>query len=774
MSRFLKIAGPFTLGLLVALFVLAGCTGDAQINMAFAVAEVAYRSGMLAIVWWMGAWGLGLALSRVVIGPSVREITSAASGGGHRADGDRVGLDELAIALGLGGALMLVIDAVLGSLGLLVAAGGLVSWIVIAIGIVAGVRALRESVVTGDDDDETPAWTKVGRFACLAGLGAATGLLCVSASVAPGWLWSSEFAGYDALSYHLVLPKTWLVTTGVVGPVEGNVYSALPSFVESAFLQLMIMRGDWLEGAYACQWWSLGAVLATAFVVARLGRACIGPIGGMLAALLFLATPWTSVVGTLAYNDMFPCLALASGWLLVGAVPNDERRLDTRTAAALALLAAAAFGAKPSSVLFAAIPLVVAALAMGWKRGGLRNLRPAPILVAVIVGLAVLAPWLVRNQLAYGSPTFPFLSGMFGLGPWSAEQLKVFLDAHGNPAGLGSIALVWQQWLGYGFGSAPAPNEPWFPLWGVLPLLGLTGIVAITVAAIRSTGAAHRWAIVALLMLVAMLAGWLLASHVKSRFMLPSAIPLAIGAAAVLAAIARRVGSNFTVGIALVALALPVVAFMREPVRGEQELAAPALMVNGHTQRTGEGLATAMKDMQPAQRQELIRQADSSFMINYLLPPDAKLVAIGYSTPFYLRRPISWSTVWDRGVFDQVVEESPGTPTAWGTRLRSLGFTHAVIDPTMMQVWMASGWLNPSLASGAWVTPFMDANTRIARSHDGKIIIALVPPPAPQVPVVPPPSGQTPSLFPGSGAGDGSGLGSGLLTPGISTPKPGG
>ena len=28
-------------------------------------------------------------------------------------------------------------------------------------------------------------------------LGLATGLLVVAASVAPGWLWSSEFAGYD-------------------------------------------------------------------------------------------------------------------------------------------------------------------------------------------------------------------------------------------------------------------------------------------------------------------------------------------------------------------------------------------------------------------------------------------------------------------------------------------------------------------------------------------------------------------------------------------------
>ena len=728
MSRFLMRVGPFLLGLVLSVFLLAGLTADANVNMIAGVGGVAWRNGLLAVCWWVGAWGLGLALARLAIGPSIRAITSAASGHGGSPH-EQTSLDEAAIALGLGSALMLVIDAALGSLGLLVAGKGLVAWIVIAVGVLAGVRVVREAPLTGDGEDSERLSLKA-RIACSAALGVITGLLMVAASVAPGWLWSSEMAGYDALSYHLVLPKMWFFSGGTVAPIDGIVYSALPSYVESAFLHLMVLRGSPFDGAFACQWWSVCATLATAFCVARLARSCVGPTAGWIAALVFLITPWTTVVGTLAYNDMYPCLALAAGWLLAGPVPSEDRRLDARTVIALALLAAAAFGAKPSSVLFTALPLAVIAFATGRRNGRLTNLRYAPI--AVVVGLVLLAPWLVRNQIAYGSPTFPFLSGVFGLGPWSAEQMKVFLDAHGNPSGFGALPMLWQQWLGYGFGAKPEPNEPWFPLWGILPILGLAGLA---VAARPPLEARRRWAVVAIATVACMVVGWVLFTHVKSRFMLPSAVPLALGATVLISMLAQRTNDKLALGVLVAGTSLPIFTFMREPVRGEVELRAPAVLVDGIGQRTGEALAQAMNALPKDQQAQLLKQADSAFIVNFALPAEAKIVGIGYSTPFYLTRPVSWCTVWDRGAFDKVVEESPGTPEAWGTRLRSLGFTHAIIDPTMLSVWTRSGWLNPAIASGTWSGRFASSNTLFAQTIDGKVILQLTPPAAQPAPI---------------------------------------
>ena len=52
----------------------------------------------------------------------------------------------------------------------------------------------------------------------------AVAVLLVAACSAPGWLWASEFGGYDALSYHLQLPKEWLHLKKIT-TLDHNVYS---------------------------------------------------------------------------------------------------------------------------------------------------------------------------------------------------------------------------------------------------------------------------------------------------------------------------------------------------------------------------------------------------------------------------------------------------------------------------------------------------------------------------------------------------------------------
>ena len=719
----LRSAGPFVLGLLGAAFFLAGLSGEGNLNQIAGVVRVAYRDGALALLWWGAAWGLGIGLTRLATGPSLRSIRSAATGSSQRRDSDETTLDELAIALGLGSALMLVLDATAGTLGLISASNGLVGWGLLGAGLLIGVRVIREAPVTGDESSSTLSAGIIATYGL--GFGAICGLLIVAASISPGWLWSSEFSGFDALSYHLELPKQWFLSGGKIAPVEGVVYSALPSYVESAFLHLMSMRGNPIDGAYACQWWSMLATVATAFVLARLGRALIGPGAGVLAAAAFLATPWTTVVGTLAYNDMYPCLALASGWLLMARATGSDQRLDARAVLGLTLLASAAFGAKPSSILFTSLALLVLSL----LRAGPRVLGYAPM--ALLTGVLLLAPWLVRNQLAYGSPCFPFLSGLFGLGPWTQEQMTVFLGAHGPSGSLTDrLGLLFEQWLGYGFGAAPSTREPWFALWGVLPLVGVATLIGLS---IRARAAVKAWPVHALAVTLVMCAGWMLATHLKSRFLLPTVVPLALGAAALLTLLSARIGSRagakLVVGALMVALALPFFAFMREPVRANQELRAPSYMIDSADKRTGDWVANQLKELPPEQQQELLANADSIFMMNFGLPADARIVAIGFATPFYVLRPMSWTTVWDRGEFDRVVDEAPGTPAAWGPRLRARGFTHAVIDPTMLSVWARSGWINPALASDAWFVPFSSANKLFGKSIDGRIILTLTPPP---------------------------------------------
>ena len=697
-------AGAF----LVSLFLVCSWTIPGEGNR-FAVALwTALRDGGAALAWWGGATGVGLWLVRWALRP-------AAAAAGER---QQTTVDDLVLAIACGAALMLVAASALGSVGLLQAAGGIVNWLMVAGGFFLLVRTLRDAPLARDAQSGD-------RWNALVGpaVGAALlGLFVAAAASAPGWLWSSERGGYDALSYHLELPKAWIMGGLPVGPVEGNVYSALPSFVEAAFVQLMLMRGGIVEGAIACQFWALVASFATAGVVARLARRIVGDESGLVAFLLVVSLPWVLVVGTLAYNDIVPCLMFAAAWFVIEHFARGARPLDARAAALLALLAAAAVGAKPTAFLFVALPL----LAIVSMRCGPRTLRFAPLVV--VVAVAALSPWLVRNQLAYGNPLFPFAHALFGSGPWTDEQFALFAKGHGPGIPLAErLPLVWREWLGHGTGEPPAPGEPWFPQWGLLPLVGLAGL---GVAALRDASARAALAAIAIAVVC-----WLLFTHLKSRFLLPTAVPLSIGAAMLLAR-AARVTQPLAVPILLApALVLPFVVFWREPARDlaaapgsePQRLQAPAVFIGDTGFMTGERFARDIERASPEDRVKLVAQTPVASFINYALPAEARVLAVGYSTPFYLARPIAWNTVWDRGALDRVADAAPGTPASWGPKLRELGYTHVLINPTMLVVWKRAGWMNPQLEPDRWVAAFLQANAAV-RTSDGCFIVELVPP----------------------------------------------
>jgi hypothetical protein len=707
-----------TTGLAVAAFLLAaiwlgGLTGDPANHRFVAFLAVAWRDGAVALLWWAGAVGLGLGLMRLAVGPNVRAIARAAASGTR--NDDTTTSDEIAIAVVLGAAAMLALDNVLGTIGLLAAGGGLVGWLVAAGGTALGIRVLRNAPLARPTHETARPRAGLETHLAPIALGAMTALLLVAASSAPGWLWSSEFGGYDALSYHLVLARAWSAGGIPVGPVDGNVYSALPSFVEAAFAHLMVLRGDVISGAIACQWWAAIATLATAFVVARLARNAIGPPATIFAAMIFLAVPWVTVVGTLAYNDIAPCLFLAGGWLLVLRAVGDGNRLDARAAAALALIAAAAVGAKPTAFFFTALPL----LAIVLLTARLRALRLAPLVLLVAVG--VLAPWLVRNALHEGNPVFPFASGIFGNGRWTEEQIAVFSSAHSpdRPI-LDRLPLIFEQWLTHGFGAPPSEGEPWFPQWSVIPAVGLFGLIV----AFRR----HPHARTGLAVVTTICVSWLLVTHLKSRFLLPTAVPLALGTTWFALWLTERSLRRALPMAAAIAVAVPFVVFLREPGKG-RELRAPAAAIDTIPDMTGDSIARALVDADRSGdtelRRRLLEQSTTPFAINHLLPPEARVIGIGFATPFYIRRPVAMTTVWDRGDFDHIAEQFAGTPSVWGSELRKLGYTHAILEPTMLNIWSTRGWLNPQLSRGEWVEPFIAANSGLMRTADGRIIIEL-------------------------------------------------
>jgi hypothetical protein len=408
--------------------------------------------------------------------------------------------------------------------------------------------------------------------------------------------------------------------------------------------------------------------------------------------------------------------------LLAGALLLVEReRRAARLGIAGGLLVAAACGAKLTALGFAALPM---ALAVALRRP---RVAPASLAIAVAVGAALLAPWLLRNALATGNPTHPLTAPLVGTlfassdALWTPEQSELFMRGHRSDAdALERATLLARRWLAFGFGANPNPGEPWGPLWSLLPIAGLAGLVAL---ARRRAGALLA------ALLAAQLLFWLLATHLQSRFLLPTVVPLAIAGSALLAHLAWR----RTVAFALVAASLlPLLVF-----RGERAIpdgtsgrlvGTPAYLIGGRAFATGDAFASALRGTQDQERQAaILASAPVALFVNHLLPADAGILLVGESRLFHLRRPVVASSVWDRGLFDRVVAEAPDAPEAWTPALLAEGIRYLVLDLEMLERWRASGWLNPDLTPER-LARFVERGNVLHRFPNGAILVELTAP----------------------------------------------
>ncbi len=636
---------------------LCGWSGDG-VNRAPLALAILVTDGAWALLWLASAAGLGGALAAWLV-PDTR------------------GGVPLEAALGV--AALLVADAVLGRVGLLATPVG--AWATLAPGLALLAwrigRLLREGQA------------RVGDLPAL--LLAATpplAVLLVAACAAPGWLWASEFGGYDALSYHLELPRAWHAAGVIRGP-EYNVYGFLPSYVEGAYAHLFALRGGEPEAVLSCQLLHVGLTVLAAAVTGRVATIVAGATAGRVAAVMVLGTPWIAVVGSLAYDEM-AVLLLGGGALLLVLDP-DAGADRLRTGAAIGLLLGAACGAKLTAAGLVAAP-IGGLLLFGapWRRAA------KVAAVAALVAVATLAPYLAGNTLQTGNPVFPFATRVFGTGHWTKTQAAIWQHAHASH--LGPAAR-----LAEGLGQLTRDDARDTPAagrvhrtsqWSVLPWLALVG-VAITCLARETRGAGVRLAAV----LVVQVVVWLAFTHIKSRFLLPAVVPAAaaIGVAVAVttqgfvAPVTRQVVTA-TVAILLTIFAhLPVTRFVSE--RG----GAPAAAIDAIDLMTGATHATrlARPYLSPDERAALRDTAPPAWWVNDALPAGARVLGVGEATAlYYASDRFAYQTTWDRGPLSAAMHETDD-PAAWMDSLRAAGFTHVLVNETMLAIWEREGWNDP-------------------------------------------------------------------------------
>lgn len=704
-SALRRWAGP--LGAIVLL--LASCAGMSVVGLPVDTPVAALAStltmvslgGGLALGYLLGAMGWGRLVVRVLAKDSPSAVW-------------------LQLPCGLG--LALFASHMLGVLGLLSGPGGIIgAWAFVGVGLVV----LAHQVTSGELRPErwpvAPVWLWLGA--------PALGLTLVAASSPPGWLWGSEGGGYDVLSYHMQLVKEWLSgSEGLLGagrlwPVEHNVYSYLPSYMEGAFLHVAAMvgagsapdalvAGDGL-GVVGAQMLHTLVGLVGALTVARcvwvaLDRASVpgwcARFGACCGAAMVLGTPWSVVVGSMAYNEMV-LVTLGAGAVLVSLDGGSSALKRAIVAGALVGVAA---GAKPTGVFLLGPVAGLALLAYAPKRKWVPM-----VLVGSVAGVAVMAPWLVRNFLAGGNPIFPFGTDLFGSAHWSAEQVARYGAAHRFDGTLmDRIGLLFSSDRGI-------MHAQWV---FVFPMSAVCLVIACVWRQTRTLG------VVLVLGALGGLAAWLALTHVQSRFLVPLVVPLATGFGLACGWLAHagheegRPGPRGVAGAGLgVVICLALAAASGWIFTQERSGMPNAFLVGGVGDRTGWYVAGSSAQERASVLEEVPVGPTEFFNVVPGLDPDAKLLLVGDATPlYYLGDPsrVVYHTTYDRSVLGDAIRANPGDPDAWSEALRAQGIGYVLINWSELgRLWSSgsgpTGWYDPDVTPEAiesWARSLLHIN----------------------------------------------------------------
>ena len=212
---------------------------------------------------------------------------------------------------------------------------------------------------------------------------------------------------WDALVYHLTLPRRYLETHGLYLPLaDFSLFTGMPQLGEMLYSAAHGLRLDDEAGSSAAQMvgWAAGALL----VVGLAGAARARALPAWLAPAVLFSSYTVAVSLAWAYVELLQML-LALAMLLA---LDAWRRRGTGAWLALAgIYGGLAFGCKYTGAIvpLGGLTFIGAAAWVAGGTGGLRNAwRPAALLAG---GAALLAaPWLAKNWLLTGSPVYPLLA----------------------------------------------------------------------------------------------------------------------------------------------------------------------------------------------------------------------------------------------------------------------------------------------------------------------------------------------------------------------------
>jgi len=548
----------------------------------------------------------------------------------------------------------------IGLLSLLVLAAGLVGvlsrevWIVFLV-IVSAAGFVRLRLLLADRSGERNSKPTDSAFRWVWLITAPFLILAVLAAVhAPGYLWSEEGGGYDALEYHLELPKEYRAA-GRISYTPHNVYGSFPANVEMLYLLAMVVLDEDMEAGTTAHMIHLALAVLTVFAAYVAGREW-SPRAGAVAGVVTGSCGWLVYLSGLAYVEhgllLFGMTAVAVVIRTLRppcddsetASVTDPDRRPLRWFALAGVCAGFACGCKYTGIPMLAIPVAAGGLIVpvSWSR------RFLCFAVAITASFVTLSPWLIKNTLATGNPVFPLANRVFRATPpgWGMAESDHWDYCHSaaveledtREGGRSRLRMFWQHVLHDRYGR-----------FG--PLVFLLAASGCFVARIRRQEAAL------LVILFAQLIAWIFGTHLYARFAVVLLIPLALlaGRCALIAISPARITAMLgllTVGAGVNFLAI-LDLYRTEAVAGA---VAPASYIYEGAVPGYEYLAA----------------------VNNELPKEARVLVVGDAKGFYYNRSIDYWVVFNRGAFVDAVSTAQG-PADIARWLQDRNYTHVLV-----------------------------------------------------------------------------------------------
>jgi hypothetical protein len=257
----------------------------------------------------------------------------------------------------------------------------------------------------------------------------------VAASMPPGimWLRAGDPHPYDAIEYHLQIPREWMEAKRI-SPLPHNVYCFFPSNVEMQYLLTMHIAGNPWKAMYVSHFITLGyglLAIVALYAAAKSVTPDTSTLPAILAASITATIPWLAMLSSVAYNEsaLILYIILAIAWIIRSLTTPDHR---PRSFAIAGLMAGLACGVKYTAAPIAAM-LFILLILFPWRLARIQ-ITAGQILTAAatfaLTATLAFSPWLLRNLRWTGNPVFPEAMIIFGRGHFSEDQQHRWERAH--------------------------------------------------------------------------------------------------------------------------------------------------------------------------------------------------------------------------------------------------------------------------------------------------------------------------------------------------------